>query len=159
MPFHWLTFQLSVAFTDYHTLPVSVSYRDLTRMTAPYKLFPRTNCVELFSSAYKPSIVLATRAVLRQVRLAAARQVGCVTSPCLLVLPWKRCRAAVWRHRSCAEKQRSVRFCSERHGTQETSYVVVPSLAAWRADCCLATRNNIHNSIVACVYSVAGCVT
>jgi hypothetical protein len=27
------------------------------------------------------------------------------------------------------------------------------------ADGCLATRNNIRNSIVACVYSVAGCVT
>jgi hypothetical protein len=41
------------------------------------------------------------------------------------------------------------------HGTQKTSYVIVTSLAAWRADCCLATRNNIRNCIVACVYSVA----
>jgi hypothetical protein len=43
------------------------------------------------------------------------------------------------------------------HGTdtQNTSYVIVISLAAWLADCCLATRNNIRNSIVACVYSVA----
>jgi hypothetical protein len=62
--------------------------------TALVELLPKTNCIELFSSAYKPSIVLAARAVLRQVRLAAARQVDCVTSPCLLVLLWKRCRAA-----------------------------------------------------------------
>jgi hypothetical protein len=33
---------------------------------------------------------------------------------------------------------------------------IVAPLAAWRADRCLATRNNIRNLIVACVYSVAG---
>jgi hypothetical protein len=38
---------------------------------------------------------------------------------------------------------------------QKTSYVIVTSLADWRVDCCLATFNNIRNSIVACVYSVA----
>jgi hypothetical protein len=35
---HWLTSQLSITVSNYHTLPVSVSYRDLTRRTAPYKL-------------------------------------------------------------------------------------------------------------------------
>jgi hypothetical protein len=29
-------------------------------------------------------------------------------------------------------------------------------LAAWRTDRCLATRNNIRNSLVACVYSITG---
>jgi hypothetical protein len=33
--------------------------------------------------------------------------------------------------------------------------VVVP-LAAWHADRCLATRNNIRNTLVAYVYSVTG---
>jgi hypothetical protein len=61
-----------------------------------------------------------------------------------------------WRHHACCGSTRSG---SARHGTQEPSYVVVVSLVAWRADCCLATRNNIRNSTVACVYSVAGCVT
>jgi hypothetical protein len=43
------------------------------------------------------------------------------------------------------------------HGTdtQKTSYVIITSLAAGRADYCLATSNNIRNSIAACVYSVA----
>jgi hypothetical protein len=45
------------------------------------------------------------------------------------------------------------------HGTQKTSYVIVTSLAAWRADCCLATSNNFRNSIVACLYSVARCLS
>jgi hypothetical protein len=31
--------------------------------------------------------------------------------------------------------------------------------AAWRADRCLATRNNIRNTLVAYVYSVTGGVT
>jgi hypothetical protein len=35
---HWLTSPLSITVSNYHTLPVSVSYRDLTRRTAPYKL-------------------------------------------------------------------------------------------------------------------------
>jgi hypothetical protein len=105
MPFHWLTSQLSVTFTDYHTLPVSVSVRDLTRMTAPYKLFPRTKCVELFSSAYKPSIVLAARAVLRHrvyrcypgnERAAVWRHRGCSQETSS--------KAVAWRHRCCAEK-------------------------------------------------------
>jgi hypothetical protein len=65
-------------------------------------------------------------------------------------------RKHMWRHRLLSS---SGRRGSARHGTQKTSYVVVASLAAWRADCCLATRNNIRNSIVACVYSVVGCVT
>jgi hypothetical protein len=34
----WLTSQLSITVSNNHTLPVSVSYRDLTRRTAPYKL-------------------------------------------------------------------------------------------------------------------------
>jgi hypothetical protein len=47
------------------------------------------------------------------------------------------------------------------HGTdpQKTSHVIVTSLADWRPDCCLATSNNIRNSIVACVYSVARCLS
>jgi hypothetical protein len=109
MRFQWLTSQLSVTFTDYHTLPVSVSYRDLTRRTAPYKLFPRTDCVELFCSAYKPSIVLAAllpvawKGCLRSV---SAQQSGesCVASPCLQQRYPGNERAAVWRHRCCAEK-------------------------------------------------------
>jgi hypothetical protein len=43
--------------------------------------------------------------------------------------------------------------------TQKPSYIIFTSLAAWRADCCLATSNNIRNSIVACVYSVAKCLS
>jgi hypothetical protein len=35
---HWLTSQLSITVSNYHTLPGSVSYRDLIRGTAPYKL-------------------------------------------------------------------------------------------------------------------------
>jgi hypothetical protein len=53
-----------------------------------------------------------------------------------------------------------VSLLSNSHGTdtQKTSYVIVTSLVTWRADCCLATSNNIRNSIVACVYSVARCL-
>jgi hypothetical protein len=36
---------------------------------------------------------------------------------------------------------------------------VVTTPAAWCADRCLATRKNIRNSLVACVYSVTGGVT
>jgi hypothetical protein len=34
---HWLTSQPLITVSNYHTLPVSVSYRDLTRRTALYK--------------------------------------------------------------------------------------------------------------------------
>jgi hypothetical protein len=48
-------------------------------------------------------------------------------------------------------------FPSNGRGTdlQKTSYAITILPAYWRADCCLATSNNIRNSIVACVYSVA----
>jgi hypothetical protein len=55
----------------------------------------------------------------------------------------------------CCEGVFTLSLLCNGHGTQKTSYAIVTSLAAWRADCCLATRNNIRNSIVACVYSVA----
>jgi hypothetical protein len=42
--------------------------------------------------------------------------------------------------------------------TQKTSYVIVTSLAEWRADCCLTRNNNIRNSIVVCVYPVPRCL-
>jgi hypothetical protein len=50
-------FSLSITVSNYHTLsiftrPVSVSYRDLTRRTAPFKLFPRTNWTGLIASLY-----------------------------------------------------------------------------------------------------------
>jgi hypothetical protein len=38
---------------------------------------------------------------------------------------------------------------------QKTSYVIAIVSDYWRADCCLATSNNIRNSIVAYVNSVA----
>jgi hypothetical protein len=38
--------------------------------------------------------------------------------------------------------------------TQKTSYVIPSQRLHWRSDCCLATSNNIRNSIAACVYSV-----
>jgi hypothetical protein len=116
MRFHWLTSQLSVTFTDYHTLPVSVSYRDLTRRTAPYKLFPRTNCVELFSSAYKPSIVPAAL-------LPVARSVS--------ELPG---RWAVLRHRVYRNHLGNERAAVWRHrgGSQET----YSNAVAWRYRCC-----------------------
>jgi hypothetical protein len=49
---------------------------------------------------------------------------------------------------------------SNGHGTdpQKTSYLIATSLADWPADCCLEKNNNIRNSIVACVYSVARCL-
>jgi hypothetical protein len=52
-------------------------------------------------------------------------------------------------------------FPSNRRGTdlQKTSYVIAILPAYWRADCCLATSNNMRNSIVACVYSVARCLS
>jgi hypothetical protein len=71
--FHWLTSQLSVTFTDYDTLPVSVSYRDLTRRTAPYKFFPRTNCLDISVLLINLQSYEQHCCLLRQVRLAAAR--------------------------------------------------------------------------------------
>jgi hypothetical protein len=52
-------------------------------------------------------------------------------------------------------------FPSKGRGTnlQKTSYVMAILSAYWRADCYLATSNNIRNSIVACVYSVARCLS
>jgi hypothetical protein len=38
---HWLTSQLSITVSNYHTLPMSVSYRDLTRRTALVELLPK----------------------------------------------------------------------------------------------------------------------
>jgi hypothetical protein len=32
------------------------------------------------------------------------------------------------------------------------------SIENGRSDCCLATSNDIHNSIVACVYATEGCL-
>jgi hypothetical protein len=51
-------------------------------------------------------------------------------------------------------------FPSNGRGTdlQKTSYVIAILPAHWRVDCCLATSNDIRNSIVACVYSVARCL-
>jgi hypothetical protein len=45
-----------------------------------------------------------------------------------------------------------------RTDLQKTSYIITILPAYWRADCCLATSNDIRNSIVACVYSVAKCL-
>jgi hypothetical protein len=42
---------------------------------------------------------------------------------------------------------------------QKTSYVIPSQRLHWRSDCCLATSNNIRNSIVACVYSVVRCLS
>jgi hypothetical protein len=68
---------------------------------------------------------------------------------------------AVLRHRvySSVTLETIALPCDVIAAARRSSYVVIASLAAWRADCCLATRNNIRNSIVACVYSVAECVT
>jgi hypothetical protein len=41
---------------------------------------------------------------------------------------------------------------------QKTSYIIAVLPVYWRADCCLEESNNIHISIVACVYSVARCL-
>jgi hypothetical protein len=41
--------------------------------------------------------------------------------------------------------------------TQKTSYVIPSQLLHWRSDCCVATSNNIRNSIVPFVYSVVRC--
>jgi hypothetical protein len=51
-------------------------------------------------------------------------------------------------------------FPSNGRGTdlQKTSYVIAILPAYWGADFCLPTSNNIWNSIVACVYSVARCL-
>jgi hypothetical protein len=51
-------------------------------------------------------------------------------------------------------------FPSNSRGTdlQKTNNVIAILPAYWRADCCLATSNNIRNSIVACAYSVARCL-
>jgi hypothetical protein len=51
-------------------------------------------------------------------------------------------------------------FPSNSRGSdlQKTCHVIGILLAYWRADCCLATSNNIRNSIVACVYWVARCL-
>jgi hypothetical protein len=59
----------------------------------------------------------------------------------------------------CCEGMFTLSLLRNGHGTQKTSYVTVTPLAAWRADCCLATRNNIWNSTVAFVYSVARCLS
>jgi hypothetical protein len=49
--------------------------------------------------------------------------------------------------------RRSVSLLSNGRGTdtQNTSYVIVTLLAAWRADCCLATSNNIQQ-LYCCVH-------
>jgi hypothetical protein len=51
-------------------------------------------------------------------------------------------------------------FPSNGLGTdlQKTSYVIAILPAYWRTDCYIATSNDIRNSIVACVYSVARCL-
>jgi hypothetical protein len=42
--------------------------------------------------------------------------------------------------------------------TQKSSYVIPSQRLHWRSDWCLATSNNIRNSIVACGYSVVRCL-
>jgi hypothetical protein len=145
--YHWLSHTFAHAKSSLHTaklLPRSHSANSLLLKHWLLRSHSGNWTKAAKSSAYKPSIVLAARAVLRhRVYSSVASEASLLA--CDVIAP--------------AVRRSSARCGSIRHGTRETSYVVIASLAAWRADCCLATRNNIRNTIVACVYSVAGCVT
>jgi hypothetical protein len=122
---YWLTSQLSITVSNYHTLYILTlrnSRRDLTPRIHLFKT--STTLVELLlnhwllhsrsgnwtkpakSSAYKPSIVLATRAVLRH------RVYWCCLGNAAAWRVWHHCSCAekmysntvVWHHCSCVEK-------------------------------------------------------
>jgi hypothetical protein len=121
--FNWLTSQLAITISNYHTfciftLPVSVSYRDLTRRTAAYyslvELTSKDWLLRHFSSSYNPQSY--------KCHCSSEQGESCVVSGhCVyMALPRKRacCRvtssqpvaqepysnSVAWRHRGCAEK-------------------------------------------------------
>jgi hypothetical protein len=130
-----LTSQLSLL-SQIITLPVSVSHRDLTRRAA----FPRptrrtARCKTERVDIFVPLIIL---------------QSDQRTTPLVV--------------RSDSRKNDCSHCCVRQDGgtsvyDRRLGNAVVPPLATWRADYCLTTRNNIRNSLVACVYSVTGGVT
>jgi hypothetical protein len=71
----------------------------------------------------------------------------CCVTVFTAALPWKRSRCCVTSSVLRGEDSASPHGCAD---------CICHELFGGR---CLATRNNIRNSIVACVYSVAGCVT
>jgi hypothetical protein len=139
---HWLTSQLSITFTNYRrlyisTLPVSVSYRDLTRRTD----LPKTNSCYFSNWAYVAFAPIHRKPV--NVVLTVADQRTIDISPTVAgVTQWRDCLLRCLGD-ACditAATRRRPRLPSPLHG--------VYSVTSWLADGCLATRNNIRNPIV-----------